>query len=365
MNYIKIKLINICIYLILFTNINSMEVNTLKQPLDKKSQFLEYCFNETQEKLKNGSLYMLDPLIGDTACQTRAIEVALIYKQFCKNKFINLQAIIEKDIIASMFLLTLSKTDNSPSARTNYKNLNKYNSEIKISANHAQSLIKSCQQKIAQHSVKFLQDQAELINANKELKDLLANPKTDNLNRPQVAFYASLKLINQIIIKNKIPVILKIERCCSCNQKHEIQLAYRSNKQNLILCTNTEQFINSKPNKAAIIIQAYSKDNNSTNNCNLDEYIQRLKNINIETILLSSAASHPQFSKSCFKENETQSINQLFDTLNIIDLKHDFNNMIDIANNIGCTKDNSQLLLIVHIYCDTLKNIKNNCKDEN
>lgn len=380
MNILEKISINICITFLIITNIAPMEIqNSIKKVNDKQNnkqsrlqnnkaeltnKVLDFCLNKAKKHLREGQLDQFDALVGDTACQIRAIMVALIHTKLISSNNDNpgdIALISEKDfeILKELVLLTCSKKQEGVcpnlKERSCTQTLNK-NSGIELTKSATDKLIKKCQKNTSKHSVEFLKEQLSLIAPQDvELNNVLNFCKSDQFSRIQAPCYAAFKVIFKIIKANNIPIIVKITRICSCKETHKIRLTYKIDNNRLISC----DIDSLDSNQAALVFEGYSEADNCTEpteNCSLRDYINFFNSFDIETVIFANVALHSQFTGVTQEELAIP-----FDQLNAQNIQKEIADNRSFAIEHGCVKGdnllkrNCKLLLIYHVYCKTVK----------
>lgn len=388
MNVLKKIIMNICINFAVLSDITAMEVASnmkvkKKQSSNKQTkaraqnnqekfaEILNGCLEMAKKALIEGRLDQFDALVGDTACQIRAIMIAVFYKDLINksnNKALNISLLTSKDsdILKELVLLTCSKKREGE-LYPNYKEstcprtLIAQFKEIGLSISSADNLIKKCQQDISEISVNFLKDQLKLSDfQDEELNRVLNFCKRDKFKRIQAPCYATFKVILKIIKANEIPIILKINKRCACKEFHKIKLAYRvADNSKLILCDISTL----DENQAALILKGYSEEildeKESAESCNFENYLKFLSSLEIEQIILANIACHNSFTGVSAEEQIIP-----FDELDAKNIQKEIQDYKDLAMEYGCTKGDNlikkdcRLVLLYHIYCNTVKQEK-------
>jgi hypothetical protein len=336
----SIKLLVALGVLISLNCIYSMKVSTqCKKENDCFEKLKEEYEKETLQNLKLGNLEAFDALVGDTACQIRALYIAMLY-----DKLQATQATITKEELnfaTLSFMLTKAKhveyssTGTIETETVNYKYL-----DANLSKKVGCGLIKKAQTELSALSVLFLQHEADIdTGLQKALSTVLID--SDIFKRSIVACYPSVKLVLLCAALKGIPLIIKLTRPCSeCSKKlHTICFFYRPKEGTFTSCAPDQNDLQ----RAALVCEGFCSSQETCKE--FQDFCLKFKKYSIVDIILANAAVHPQYPG---KDNKDK-------TVEVAELQKELQVYRDFAQTNGCCKGNPALFCLDHILCKTVK----------
>jgi len=315
-----------------FQNISSME--------KQAAQLMDDTLNEALELFFQGNFELFDPLVGDTACQIRAVKLIDLYKKI-QNKGMAILNENDKQFIVLSYLLTKVKfVSRSYKGYIDYNCLDSKKLNLELSKRKSNELLLLLQRKLARLSIDFLQEIANYYN-HYELKIafnyILLDYKT--LQRPNCAAYPTMKAL--LLWLSTIKGTLHIKVYSKGDNFDVYNFYYSSNGKEFIQVD--DQSIN--PNEPMLLIEGFSR----LMDTDIDLFKNHFLNFKIEDILLAFLADHKQFVGKKAPENIP------FDELRIIDLKTEYTIHKKFAAEHGCSKDNINLFAGHHASISSIK----------
>lgn len=338
---------------------------------------------------KKKKLSSFDPHVGDTACQIRACHLLNIF--FKKNATYHLEKRIDEIeileiklnewdssyqlndsislydyisligcninlnddeffLLLSFFLTRFKNHDYNGSTFIDYNQI----AEIgNFSRKTSKKLARYYQIKLSQISCNLVIDWCHdvmPINYNNFLIKMLRHDDDDRTVLP--CYFYNAIIYNYIKKKEYLTLVI-------------VRHKYKDNTNQLMLLFNAEKYletitdpVNVNPNlmnKPCIIIEGIC---NSIHVESEQAYTKRFNLIGFEDIFLANMASHPQYSGKKLSPYSVSPFSQFNDVHEefIIQIQDELNEKRKIAKTIGCSRDDSSLFLISHIYCNILGN---------
>lgn len=347
-----IKLFLITLLFFISNKMFAAEMTLLEQNIKK------ICQTQALEQLKTGNLASFDALVGECACQVRAVKIVSIYSNFLRVGIENLTA-EELEFLTLSYLLTVAKgkrNDRSPvvldfkhkftiNEETSYKYLQKITPD-KLTYKPGTALIQAAQRRLAELSVKFLQELAKK-RSDKELISALSYTLFDRdetcLKREHCGYYPSMKILLNYILSEGYAIGLYIQ---SINPEDlKVHKLYYKPKNGILTFIYEDEINDNDP---ILIIQGHSALVNDQEN-GLREIQPIFSKLGIEDIILANFAAHPQFA------GKQKSSDIPYEKLGIFNLLEQKNQHHSFAETHGCSLDNMNLFFLNHIYATTGK----------
>ena len=341
------------------------------------------------------AFHLFDPHVGETSCQIRAYQVLLLAKSIkpedlllagVRLQFLNEIVLrIKKDLIhyqkvahyrhnlnsavktlenflrESSYNFEFSSLENflvQSYILTYYKkistngnpaiDINRIMQRIKISKTAAKRIIRFYQINLSKISCEFISSLLqETPEANISPTFLQALRCNDDDGRLVLPCYPVIKILWQHMKKNNNIVILNIDRKQDNKTVDSLSFSFQ-------LAMNEIKLIeNAPPAEANYIIFGIVKYSQNILENKLDFISRFLKN-DIENIILSNMAMHPQYSGNKLRElsDNPFALNNITSRFKEADsLKKEFLFWRCKAGELGCSMQNPALFYIVHIFC--------------
>jgi hypothetical protein len=205
-------------------------------------------------------------------------------------------------------------------------------------------VIKEAKKRLAEVSVYFMQREGQALE-DELTKKLLQNVKSIQ-GRKEISCIASVSVVFKAALQFDIPVLLKVRKARSVYENprdpYDTILLFKPYEQE----NGTKSFVKAKCRKRdldvpAIVIEAQRSDLSCQAETQ-EVYQRRLEQHDLLTLILLNAASHKQYSQE--KEKLSPELQKPLDSL------------AEKARLLGCTQDVQKLMTITHIFCDTLSN---------
>lgn len=314
------------------------------------------ALEETLHSLKSGNLSAFDALVGECACQVRAVKIASLYNKY---KAFGQEGLSEQDLefLILSYILTAAKGkrgDSSPTKRsidyknkftiheeTSYKHLQKISTE-RLFYKPATAAIQNAQRRLAELSVHYLQELAK-DSVDKDLavalKYTLFDREETCLRREHCGYYPSMKILLEEIIKEGCVVGMYVHPITDDSQLYKFYFRPLAG-----VLTPIERS-DIKPQEPIIIVQGYS--NLITDKDQEQTLKDALPKIGIENIILANFAAHPQFA------GNQKNADIPYTELGIQNLLEEKNHFVQLAQAHGCQLDNIGAFFLNHIYSTT------------
>ncbi len=324
---------------------------------------------------------LIDPHVGDTACQIRACFIAVFanaiadnspylkrMKQISelhikllefkekskktqaqeKNNNSTLRELVdqidvhftiseEEKILFQSYFLTAFKTNGGK--ETIVIDFDRISQHLSLSRKSAKKLTRHYQLSVASFSCKTILQWGLSVLAPNELRLLNGLKRFDDDDREVLPCYLFTKVIYHYALKNKIPILV-----LATVEDRVIPLYFKPNN---VVFVYTRP-VTSELQKPCIIITGHSKGKAAC-------YGPRFITTGLKSILLSSIAAHPQYTGkklSPFSQNLLQGISMDETAQNEwVELQY----MRLLALILGCSYQNESLFVVNHIYCATIQ----------
>jgi hypothetical protein len=398
--YIQKDLSNVLSTLSIFDSSRSFFLKELL-PFDPKSKtgnrlmhgICEYDFllnaaELTFEAIHNFQLDKFDPLVGENACQIRAVLNTLIftyssfdteellYKVKTSRKTIqdfqetiiaqehnnfSLEDFIQRTdtnialkqiemYLIISYLLTIVKTikppkDQTPFVKNEYTDIRKLKSMGLIGTMFAESLVKKLRIDLSTYSVTFIQELSVEKSVHPLSEALTDNFRVIHKQLHSLPCYWFTKILLLKAQDLNIPIVLIARQISSLpgnEALEEVVCFYRNTKNGYKLC----EIENLNLNTPCVVLLANSYRNP-------DEFPSKklweteLSRYNIFDLVLAYAASHRQY-PDISKEDL---VKEIFDP--------EFDHHKKLAFKLGCSIENPYTFFLSHAFCDTPKNLHN------
>lgn len=271
-----------------------------------EQEIFQQAHGEACGALKTGRLSVLDPLVGDTACHVRALELAIIYKKDLAGMQLSKE---DSEYITLCHLLTKTKSRVrepglllTAAEKTNVKGLGN------VTVAHGDRIVRRMQKMLSEVSVKKLQDESCAL-GDDELAKALKITKIDNetYKRLHMPAYPTLKAVLFASLRNQIPLAIKLDRYESDSSINRAILLYKPAQSTFIL-SHADTFDTGSP---ILIFEAMSsaqgakisapqmthaeREMNELSQLRFDQFIASFGRLNIMSTILKCIANHPQF----------------------------------------------------------------------
>lgn len=260
----------------------------------------------------------------------------------------------EEILITTSYFLTEFK-EKEPDGST-YINHDKIADHINSPRKLAKKLTRQFQLILAQLSCqKIFQWGQEITYPNEQLNILKKLQLFDDDARSVLPCYYFTKILFHHLLKKALPIIVIITHKNNVSSNQICLLSYPNLLKSIVPLKNVYKYFY---NESSFIIEGETLYNIHEKE---KEYLAKINQIGIETILLANMAIHPQYSGNKLSEYCTDPFGMIEEHEEhdefIKLMRTELSNMSKAAKEIGCCKENPALFLVNHIYCDTIKNI--------
>lgn len=345
------------------------------------------ALEHAMKSLQTGSLKDFDPLVGENACQIRALKLALIIDKFpiqieellnktyhsreksyalynsiskTNRNNLSLKDIIDNEkieielthnefFLVKCFLLTKVKTVkpfkiDSPLVKNEYTDTKKIKEIGNVGSMFADNLVKILREKVATSSVAFVQQLANSFPFQEGIIQMVSSKYSIKHKGLEClpCFWTTWILMQQAQI-NKTPIALKVQqRAKDRNYEviHEITIFFKASSDGYVE-TDYSAF---DYNSAALVLFGSScRESNAFPD--KEVWRQELLECNPIDLILAYAATHRQY------PDETKN-HLIFD---IQDKNYDYYKQK--AQEWGCCLENPSRFFLAHAYCEKIGNI--------
>jgi hypothetical protein len=327
---------------------------------------------EAMQSLQEGMLSAFDPLVGENACQIRAVKLALAishcsfdverllnaisnaknriekllqtdlshpnFQELITQEGLEIPLLPEEHFLIISYILTKTKVDRTEdlkplvmNEKTDYKKIKDFGS---VGSLFAKLLVNSLRKKLASNSVKFTQSLSE-----ENLDQWIQSH--NNLNC--LPCFLTTKTVIDHAVKNNIPILLIADQKAKDHDYKtidQIKLYFKPSDQRYKIVSKEELDLE----KPALILHG-STCREKAKLPNRGEWISELSNFCPRDLLLAYAAAHRQYP------------DESFDILFIREEIEEFEYYRSKAEEWGCSLNNPSLFFLAHAYCDKLKNL--------
>jgi hypothetical protein len=364
-----------------------------KQPSELKKNCEQYkCLVKlvmaALEKLKTQELQYFDPLVGENACEIRAVMFADLAQNASiaqnitthllelKNKIEKLEAFtkvipLQKMSFAKMLenqgcevtlpkifvaatlahVLTvtkvsriefvLNKSESCLEMRVREKT--KFNLTIpgeNVEEAFAKKIDKTARKILSQYSVEYVQAVAKELPLNEKIEDqrkCIATAHQDGNGRLTIPCFAYMDLLLRHSLLRRIPILLKVSSVDPQSLKPGKAISFFYEVKNAAYELSNEATLINFPQQAIIVIEGFSMGAEYLDNQTLK---QKLQAIPLKEIVLCNEAAHPQYAGD--KHDTERPSNKRCEKYK------------EIAQKKGLCKKNALLCYMDHVHVDTL-----------
>lgn len=348
-------------------------------------QFLLNILDAALFHFETGDLEKFDALVGENACQIRAVKIAMIYLKYpselldlrkqiehLRNKLtnlletrtlnqlmnsgVNLKALIETHdldltlnsetmFIFLSFILTEMKEPQPQNISTLHQNekstpkkLKKYSPDISV--NFASLLTSKVRRHLANASVQFVTEKAWEIKDTHLIEMVSEEYVKESNTWPCLPMFWTYKILLQSALKEGIPIILRAKFLKKSGEHYKIleerTLIFKPchTGQNYVLTQSIEK------ESAACVIQGVVLESDSARPFCIKQWEKNLLKHSVVEIILAGAADHRQYPDDSIQMNFSDP---------------EYKKYIDLAQNIGFSINNPTTFFINHVYPIVLK----------
>jgi hypothetical protein len=313
-----------------------------------------------------------DALVGDAACQTRAIMVAALAQNesvivTCKKDLQMVTACnlaIQKNAknhacsccisqesleLAKMYLLQTTRTihpavqecSHCKEKTATFKEkteAGKLSGIYKTNIAHLKTMVNCCSQALASESISFLQEQAKSASSEMTQK-MISQENTFVLNeRKEIPCFYSLQAVMDIAKARQIPLLIKVKK-----SEHAMEKSHKDPFDTAILEKNGKESVLLQD--PLIIIEGMRINEDSQ-----EVYQQNLLKMNMAHLIQCNAAQHSQYTG-----NKGLASVPLLQKEEYSEEKKNLEILAEQAKSLGCHDKNRALFCITHIFCDTME----------
>ncbi len=259
-----------------------------------------------------------DPIIGDVACQNRAVYLAYLFQKISRQKvlnndeieFINLASNLSEILIAERSPCDLVKDFKTPSMG---KLPAKFPAEA-CSNKKKQTYLGESKAKIADLALQFMQRKAQKMRFEDPVLDV--NENAEEIKRfmgstgsriPVFPFYSSIKMALNIINRRKIDIVAVVRYVDTDNEtllaKQQILYQYTENgyKPQLGEVQDLGNLEGVNKKKEAILFEFVETYNQKKARIDFDEFIETFKQKDILKMIMIYGGNHSQYPLSTEK----------------------------------------------------------------
>jgi hypothetical protein len=369
----------------------------------KEYQLLLNASLKANKALQKGKLERFDSLVGENACEIRALQIAsissdnLIDINKLNNQIIKVKTIIENElsgkkldhlmkkgvtlksvlenekldieltkeelfIIESYLLSEMRVKDLNASTITlcrsavaDTKQLKKFNKDV--SSSFTDSLVNKARKSLSANSVEFVRETADAL-FDQHLVKMTSEQYTYRHNTcwPCTPMFWTYKVILQEALQKNIPLLIHAkflkENSTDKNKTTEYEIMDQEClyfERSIRSANNQMEYVEIQPddktlNKAVFVVQGAVVPNNSATFCK-SEWKTAIKSVPVGSVILAGAADHRQYPDS----NQDSVIEALNDK--------EFNDFKESAAKDGFSLENPTLFFIQHVYATTANRI--------
>ncbi|MBS0621754.1 MAG: hypothetical protein JSR80_02195 [Verrucomicrobia bacterium] len=221
--------------------------------------------------LKERRFLDLDPLVGDTACQMRALEIVGIYLRYLKEKDLIPS---DKKFIGLSYFLTESYVIKEELRRTDHR---KIAEAFEVSKKLTDQMVRSAQRMLATLSVEVIERVAQELKGNELIKQVLKPqcPRIDKFSRPLLPCYFTVLAV----LKREQETGRSLQLIVEGPERTDVWIVPRN-----------------KPS-AEVMVTVEGKTK-----CSSLEFEQALNELGFEELILICSAQHVQYGSKDVKE---------------------------------------------------------------
>jgi hypothetical protein len=343
---------------------------------------------EAMVALKKGEFARFDPLVGENACQIRAVKIALIARNwtvdadtlldeiqkakkhiehflaetpnfsniemslmhFLERENIDVEINDDAKFLIKSFILTKTKVVHPffkidmPLVENASTDSKKIKEILKVGSSFSGELVKGLRKRLSAHSVDFIQEIAEGLNAEETSSKMLTDQYTVVHNGLKcLPYYWATRVLMNHALSNEIPIVMLAQQMAK-DQDYKVV----NNTQIYFLPTpeGYKQVLRSEmdPNSPAIVLIG-STCRNFSELPSLEEWVDELLEKSPIDLVLAYAAAHRQYPD----ESKDAFCLQSPDT--------NFQYHRKMALQLGCSLENPSRFFLTHAFCDQLQNI--------
>ncbi|RDD36620.1 hypothetical protein TrispH2_011449 [Trichoplax sp. H2] len=355
-------------------------INGLKEYL-----VLVIATEHVMEMLSKYDINKFDPLVGENACQIRAIQTALVFlkhplvnnqvlsskinriklqclsmlqdiervikegfslSNLLKEKNIELNLNFDEIFLIESYLLTkvkivLPPRQENPIVKNEYTVTKKIKEISSVGSTFANKLVARLRQNLSEHSVQFVQELAYQLELEESIKQMIsADFVVMHRKLKCIPCFWTAKVITEAALSFGIPIVMHVQlksKDRNYQLEHEIYLYFEatsSKYQNV--CPSSLQ----KESPAIVLLGSTCRD--FSNLPSISDWTKEITTSGPVDLLLAYAAAHRQY------PDETSEIN-------IQDKEFEFYRKK--ALEWGCCIQNSSRFFLSHAYCNHIENI--------
>lgn len=307
----------------------------------------------------------------NSSCYNKSLDKQEEFKKFIENSGLMFQMSSDVFFLTQCYILTKFSKVNGAGVSTgiDYERLC---FEANMSKSFAKKLMHYFQKNIAEYSCKFIIELLRDLKGFKSLKLILPHMQLiDADKRSVLPCYEVTKILLAHILKYDVAILIVVNSCHTAQGMY-FRLLFPPNKEisdfelRQDLCTLYAK-------RPCVVIRGVtSKSEQEIRSSFLSDFIR----LGLTKILLANMAKHPQYSSHIFEHisenpyiplsgnnfvsspyfSDNQSLIKNNYSKAITNLENEFLQMKKIAEAEGCCKENPNLFLVKHIFCDILEN---------
>ncbi|EDV29192.1 uncharacterized protein TRIADDRAFT_52828 [Trichoplax adhaerens] len=356
----------------------------------KEYLLLTVAAEQVLELSRKNDINKFDPLVGENACQIRAVETALIFfkpsqenstailpkirqiKLKCQNLIkdvgqlakegYSLADLLQRDNIEiklnfdeiyliQSYLLTKVKMPRPPKEeypliKNEYTDTKKIKEISSVGSMFADRLVSHLRKSLSELSVQFVQELTYQIDLDQNIKRMISTDYVAmHRNLTCLPCFWVMKVIMKAALFYKIPIVMHVQlksKDRNYQLEHEIFLYFEATSFGYKRVSPT---CSRKESPAIILLGSTCRDFNKLPSVN--EWIEEIATSGPFDLLLAYAAAHRQYPN----ETSERKIRQM----NLQD--EEFELYQHNAFEYGCSMQNSSRFFLSHAYCDRIENI--------
>lgn len=257
-----------------------------------------------------------DPIIGDVACQNRAVYLAYLFQKIGRQKalsdadlaFINLASNLSEILIQEREPCELIKDFRTPNPS---KLPNKFPAEFASSNKKKQTYLVETKQSVAELCLQFMEKKVEkkmefeddVLDVNKNRKEMRSCIISSGKPIPVVPFYASVKMALNIINRRSIDIVAVVRYIDATDPENRVlldkaEILYQKTEGRYLpspdQITDLGGFSDISQRRSAIQVEFVEMYNPNKARLNFDDYIQAFKQEDILEKIMIYGGNHQQ-----------------------------------------------------------------------
>lgn len=342
------------------------------------------------KSLEKGELKHFDPIVGENACQIRAVKIALIYlnyenlininklmrdisvsragveellatipnfsksdtslKYYLENQSLDVSVNDDELFLIKSFLLSKVKVMKPfnlekplvENAGTDAKQIKEFSN---VGSAFSWNFVRNLREKLSASSVKFVQEMAVKSINNKECDRMVSSKFSIIHNGLKcLPYYWTARVLMELALSYRIPIVMIAEQRAKDLNYTAVRKTALFFKATADGYQEVDRFALNSDEPALILVGSTCR--NFTDLPSTETWIQELLEHCLDDIILAYAASHRQYpdQEKDLLISEIKNENYCFHKEKAIEW--------------GCSLENPSLFFLAHAYCDKIRNVK-------